>query len=69
LDFIITRDTKDFVHSIVPAITPADFLKQNQMKNSPPLPEPANHPQRYTAHPMQLVDAGVYLWHFAWAAG
>jgi predicted nucleic acid-binding protein len=31
LDFIITRDTKDFAHSIVPAITPADFLKQNQI--------------------------------------
>jgi hypothetical protein len=30
LDFIITRDVNDFASSIVPAVTPADFLKQNQ---------------------------------------
>jgi len=30
LDFIITRDVKDFTGSVVPAITPADFLKQNR---------------------------------------
>jgi hypothetical protein len=30
LDFVITRNVTDFAGSIVPAMTPADFLKQNQ---------------------------------------
>lgn len=30
LDFVITRNAKDFANSAIPAITPADFLKQNQ---------------------------------------
>jgi predicted nucleic acid-binding protein len=34
LDFVITRDIKDFAHSIVPAISPAEFLKQNQIKDN-----------------------------------
>jgi predicted nucleic acid-binding protein len=32
LDFVITRNVKDFTDSIVPAITPAEFLKQNQIR-------------------------------------
>jgi len=27
MDFVITRNVKDFTNSIIPAITPADFLK------------------------------------------
>jgi len=29
LDFVITRNVNDFENSIIPAITPTDFLKQN----------------------------------------
>jgi len=29
-EYIITRDIKDFAQSPVPAITPGDFLRQNQ---------------------------------------
>jgi hypothetical protein len=38
--FIITRDVTDFAHSIVPAISPTEFLR----RFAPPLPTPQTPP-------------------------